>query len=100
MNNVMYDFSINPQKYLSYEKFVKYAIQDYRPASSVLGLYQFTAVSYPSPKFGQAIIFKIDGAKVHKKLNCAYLMVSPIQLEAYGKTKEEFYEDWKACHKK
>ena len=65
MNNVMIDFSINPQKYVSYEKIVKYAIQEYRPASSVLGLYQFTAVSYPSPKLGQAIVFKIDGAKVH-----------------------------------
>ena len=100
MKHLMIDYLLNPQNYLSYEKFVKYAIKDSRPSNSLTGMNQLTAVCYPSPNLGRVTVFKIDGGRVHKKMKFAYQMVSPLQLAAYGKTKEEFYDDWKACHER
>lgn len=102
MNNqeILLKITFKPNEYLSYEKFVKYAIKDYMPIGTALGLMQYTCVSYPNPNTGTSIVFKLDGAKIHKSLALFNLYVSPTQLMAYGKSEEEFYNDWKRVHKK
>lgn len=99
-NNIAFDFLYNPQNYLPYKKFVKLAIKDYRPQSLVSGLYQMTVVGFPCSSPNDVMVFKIDGAEIHKNLSYGYLFVSPTHLSAYGKTAEEFYSDWKDCHYK
>lgn len=92
------DFIENPAKYLSYEKMVKAAIKDFRPEKTVTGLYGFAVQAYPSFIKGQAMVFKIDGACIHKKLSDVYVLVSPIILEGYKKTAIEFLNDWNRQH--
>lgn len=100
MYKIMEDFGENPQKYMSYRKFVKCAIKDYRQVGYTSGHWKLGAVSYPSSNPDEVIVFKIDGAKIHKKMKDVYQLVAPFHLAAYGKTKEEFYDDWKNCHEK
>ena len=88
----------HPDRYISYDRFVKKAIKDYRPTSQVFGLMQFAVQCFPCAMKGNAQIFKIDGGYLHKKLADRYIMLSPSMLEAYGKTPEEFMLDWKKCH--
>lgn len=90
------DFVFEPQKFMSYEKMVKLAIKDTRPFRPML---MTAMVMYKSDIAGRVTIFKIDGAKIRKKLSDRYVMISPITLEAYGKTPEEFLEDWNKAHK-
>ena len=98
--NIVSDFVFNPQKYISYNKLVNVAIKDYRPASMVGGLMSYAVQPYPSERLGQAIIFKEDGAKVHKKLSDSYIMVAPTMLQAYNKSASEFWDDWNNQHKR
>ena len=44
------------------------------------------------------MVFKVDGVHIHKKLADRYVLVSPLVLEAYGKTPIEFWEDWNKLH--
>ena len=92
------DVAFHPDRYISYDRFVKKAIKDYRPTSQVFGLMQFAVQCFPCAMKGNAQIFKIDGGYLHKKLADRYIMLSPSMLEAYGKTPEEFMLDWKKCH--
>ena len=92
------DFAMNPKKYLSYEKFVKVAIKDYRPEGATQGLLNCAVQGFPSCKKGQSMVFKGDGVHIHKKLADRYVLVSPLVLEAYGKTPIEFWEDWNKLH--
>ena len=94
------DFTFYPNKYMSYEKFVKCAIKDYRPITLTEGIMQFAVLSYPSCHLNQSIVFKIDGSKVHKKMKDCYHLISMDQLFAYDKTREEFWDDWHAYHNK
>lgn len=89
------DFTFNPTKYLSYEKMVKKSMKDERPFDPLIA---FARVQYPSEKKGIATIFKIDGDLVHKKVSDVYIHISPTLLDSYGKTPEEFLQDWKKAH--
>ncbi len=100
MKDITLDFMFKPQNYLSYRKFVKYAIRDMRPVNCVSGANSLAVVSYPHLDPNNAIIFKIDGAKVHKQLADCYIFVSPSHLFAYEKTPSEFLADWQAEHYK
>lgn len=100
MKDIMLDFMFNPQNYLSYTEFVKCAIRDTRPRINVSGLNSLAVVSYPHLNPNTAIIFKIDGAKIHKQLADGYIFVSPSHLSAYDKTPSEFWADWQAKHYK
>lgn len=92
------NFVINPQKYITYENLVKYALKDYRPCSDITDISNMTRIHFFNPSLNNAVIFKIDGAKVHKKLADIYIHISPLQLQAYRKTPAAFYADWEKAH--
>lgn len=94
------NFIINPQKYITYENFVKYALKDYRPSSDITNVTRVARIHFSNTNLNNALIFKIDGGKVHKKLADIYIHISPLQLQAYGKTPAEFYADWEKAHGK
>lgn len=100
MKDIMIDFMFNPQNYLSYNEFVKYAIRDLRPVESVSGANSIAVLSYPHLDPNNAIVFKIDGAMIHKQLADGYIFVSPSHLFAYKKTSSDFWADWQAEHYK
>lgn len=88
---MLLDFSLNPQNYMSYEQFVSNAILCIEPGSAIP-----TQVSRPF--MGSTIIFKIDGADIHPSLASTYTHVVHWMLAKYGKTDTEFYADWVKEH--
>ncbi|MBP3595737.1 MAG: hypothetical protein J6J44_14570 [Lachnospiraceae bacterium] len=103
MNNrkkIYTDVIFNPQNYLSYNDFIQYAEKSLQPRQKYSGIARFAVVCYPHPLPDTTLIFVIDGGKFHKKLKHRNICLSPMHLLAYGKTEEEFFDDWQKAHNK
>ena len=94
------DIICNPQNYLSYKNFIKYSTRTLHSKHGYSAFGEMVVACYPFPLPDTTLVFEIEGTKFHKNLKDIKLYVSPLQLCAYGKTKDEFYDDWYRTHYK